>query len=456
MPPKVEGIISVDADFSKADKKLQDFVKAMENKAAYKQSSVNRMTQPFLKSHFDKFLKGRKDFAEQSRLKAEFQKNFQERIMSYVRARAKLGAFGEEYKNLKTKKEKEEFLQERAKEFSADISQREKARTANQQKAKILQRRQQEEKARELERERKRNLKMTLIQDRALKENKAFDDKKRKMELRAQILEEREKEKNRKKLFNALFMKWGRLGIAGLIAGQAIKYIVRGATAINQVAQTSLGHQMTIEGGASGAGFFGKGLAAMQRAGISAKEYGSWKRGMMGKIGSIKLGMGNAAPFMALGVSTLDKLDDVELEIEKRLQRLPAETSWALGSQMGMSYELWERMYKGEIDRSKPGYDEDAMKAWAEAAKNINTVLTDIKVFFRNTLGPLARLLTSGEGIASVATAGMGGSSLFPGMIGYRTALDLSIKVNNDGTAKVDKIETQNKDTAMEVNIDSY
>jgi hypothetical protein len=211
---------------------------------------------------------------------------------------------------------------------------------------------------------------------------------------------------------------------------------------------------MTIEGGASEGGFFGGSLAAMQRAGISAKEYGSWKRGMMGKVGAIKLGMGNAAPFMALGVSALDRMDDIELEIEKRLQRLPAETSWALGSQMGMSYELWERMYKGEIDRSKPGYDEDAIKAWAEAAKNINAVLTDIKVFFYNTLGPLARLLTTKEGIGDVTTAGIGVGAFLPGGMGYNlgTRLSLGITVKKDGNVAVDTsdIEKQNIDTAIE------
>lgn len=439
MPPKVEATINVDADFSQADKKLKNFIKAMENEATYKKSSVQRMTQPFLKSHFDQYLK-----------RKTYDRSVEDRIRSYVTAKARKGAFGEEYK---TASNKEAFITAKTNEFKNKIWKQEKERLDKEKKAKIQEKRNQQEQAKKFMSEEKWNLKMNRLQAKALKENKAFDDKKKKDALKAQMLEEKEKERNRRKLFNALFMKWGKLGIAGLIAGQAIKYIVRGATAINQVAQTSLGHQMTIEGGASGAGFFGQNLAAMQRAGISAKEYGSWKRGMMGKVGGIKLGMGNAAPFMALGVSVLDNLDNLELDIEKRLQRLPAETSWALGSQLGMSYELWERMYRGEIDRTKPGYDEDAMKAWAEAAKNINEILTDIKVFFYNTLGPLAKLLTSGEGLSYMTSSATGG--LLPGMMGFGAggaALRLAIDVRKDGSATVDtrEIESQNIDTYVQ------
>lgn len=441
MPPKVEATIKVDADFSNADKKLKNFVKAMENEATYKKSSVQRMTQPFLKTHFDQYLK-----------RSSYERSVEDRIRSYVTARAKKGAFGEDYAS-KTREEKAAFIDEKVTEFKSKIWKQEKERLDKEKKAKIQEKRKQEEQAKRFMSEDKWNKKMNKLHAKALLENKAFDEKKKKLELKAQLAEEREKEKNRRKLFNAMFMKWGKLGIAGLIAGQAIKYIVKGATAINQVAQTSLGHQMTIEGGASSGSFFGGSMAAMQRAGISSKEYGSWKRGMMGKIGGIKLGMGNAAPFMALGVSTLDRLDDVELQIEKRLQRLPAETSWALGSQLGMSYELWERMYKGEIDRSKPGYDEDAIKAWAEAAKNINEVLTDIKVFFYNTLGPLAKLLTSKEGWDYMSSSATGG--LLPGMMGFGAggaALSLAINVRKDGSATVDTsdVESQNIDTYVQ------
>lgn len=435
--PDLEGRINIDADFSKADKKLQDFVKAMENQATYKKSTVQKMTQPFLKSRFEKFL-------AQKNLPYG---NLESRVLSYITAKAKQGAFGEEYAS-KTKKEKASFLAQQAALFTSQILQDEK----NQKKIEKIQKKRQQELAKRIMNEEAWNKKMEKLHILALKENKAFDENKKKQVLKAQQLEEKEKEKNRRKLFNALFMKWGKLGIAGLIAGQAIKYIVKGASALNQVAQTSLGQQMTIEGGASGGAFFGQSLAAMQRAGISAKEYGTWKRGMMGKVGAIKLGMGNAAPFMSLGVSVLDNLDNMELEIEKRLQKLPSETSWALGSQLGMSYELWERMYQGKIDRSKPGYDKDAIEAWAKAAENINELTTYLKTFFINFFGKPAEMITSAstwkQGISQAYQA-----ATYPyGSYGLgRLAVDINLKKN--GTIMIDTkaIENQNVDTFVEI-----
>jgi hypothetical protein len=445
MGPEVKGKIAIDADFSQAEKRLADFVRAIERNAKLKKSSINRMTQPLLKDIFDKWQRHKT-------YDSNYREYLKERTKSYLTSKARMGAFGEEYKNL-SKEAKQTFIENMLKDFLPYMSKTIKEEGLERKRQKIQLKRDQEERARKFMSEEKWNTKMNLLHDKALKENKAFDEKKKKLELKEQQKEFKEKEKNRKKLFNALLFKWGKLGIAGMIAGQAIRYISKGVGLANSVAQTSLGYERTIEGGASEGGFFGGSLAAMQRAGISAQTYGSWKRSMLGKVGAIKLGMGNAAPFAMLGVSALDKMDDIELEIEKRLQRLPAETSWALGSQMGLSYDLWAAMYRGEIDRTKPGYDEDAIKAWAEAAKNINEFITAIKVPMYNVLGYLAKMLTTKEGWAGLATGGLGSSMYLPGSSAQR-AIEMLIKIDNEGKAKVEtnNIENENIRTFIELN----
>lgn len=434
MGAELKGTINIDADFSQADKKLKDFVKGMEDKATYKKSSVNRMTQPFLKSHFEKWIKA--DSTQLKNLKTFFgSKDVKDRMIGYLTAKAKRGDFGEGYSKL-TKEQKQSFIEDKYKDLKNYIVSSESDRIKGKKKqqdlinkAEILN---QKKKAQNIAAEKSFEIKRNILHSKALKENQKRD------------------EALRKKQWNLLLGKWGKLGIGGMIAAQAIRYISRGASAINQVAQTALGHQMTIEGGASGAGFFGTGLAAMQRAGISAKEYGSWKRNMMGQVGALKLGMGNAAPFMSLGVSVLDNLDNMELQIEKRLQSLPAETSWALGSQLGMSYELWERMYKGEIDRSKPGYDEDALKEWAKAAKNINELITDIKVFFVNFFGKPASLITSLSGWKDAALQTVAASSIPLALGGNPLRLAISVKKDGNLTVDAQDLNRQNVDTWLE------
>lgn len=452
MEQKLQATIEMDADFSKADKELKKYIDGLERKSVLKPSTVQKYTQPFLQKYLGKWSNS-----------LAFQKGFlksgtsQERMRGYLTAMAKKGFFGDIYKSLGSKEEKSKYVDSLVKGFNAFISKNLSEEEAERKKQKIQLKRDQEERARKEEGERKWNIRMNLLHDEALKENKKFDERLKKQELKAQKDKVIEEERNRKKLFNALLLKWGKLGLWG----QAIQFGIRGVTAgarmINNTAQTALGFSRTIEGGASEGSFFGRSLAAYQRAGISAQTYGSWKRNMQGQVGALKLGMGNAAPFMMLGVSALDKMDDIELEIEKRLQKLPAETSWALGSQLGLSYELWEAMYKGKIDRSKPGYDEDAIKAWTEAANNINSLITDIKTLFFNNLAPVVRMMTTKQGLTELTTSGFtGGLSNWanPFQLVGRGALDLSMRITRDGDVIVDEnaLTAQNVNTSIQIN----
>ena len=58
----------------------------------------------------------------------------------------------------------------------------------------------------------------------------------------------REENKQRKNLFNAFLMKWGKLGVWGLVAQQAIKYISRAVSFAYSTSMQGLDWQRTISG----------------------------------------------------------------------------------------------------------------------------------------------------------------------------------------------------------------
>ena len=236
---------------------------------------------------------------------------------------------------------------------------------------KIQERRDQEQEARKRDGERKWNIKMNKLHAQALEENKRRDDDLRKRQLWA------------------LFGRWGKLGIWGFVASQAIKYISKAVNAAYQTSMQGLDWQRTISGGAAGGTWFGQGLAAYQRAGLGANQLQGFKRGIQGYLGSVKLGMGNAAPLMYLGLSALGDPDELERQLERSLRRLPKDVSLALAGQMGLDYNMWEAIYSGRLDRERSAYSEQAMKEWAELAKGMNELLTNINVFFFNYLAPM-------------------------------------------------------------------
>ena len=148
--------------------------------------------------------------------------------------------------------------------------------------------------------------------------------------------------------------------------------------------------QRTIRGGASGGSWFGQDLAGYQRAGIGANQIQSFKRGIQGYLGSVKLGMGNAAPLMYLGLSALGDPDELERQLEKSLRRLPKDVSLALAGQMGLDYNMWEAIYSGRIDRQKSAYSEEAIQKWSNLADSLNDLITSFKTFWFNNLAPVA------------------------------------------------------------------
>lgn len=200
-----------------------------------------------------------------------------------------------------------------------------------------------------------------------------------------------------KLLKNILKGKWGAfLGstIAGAALYGAYRLIRKGAGYAYTTSQEALDWQRTISGGASGGDWFGQGLAAYQRAGIGAGQYQGFKRGLQSYLGQVKLGMGNAAPLMYLGLNALDNPDMLEKQLSKALRRLPKDVSVALAGQMGLDYAMWEAIYSGRLDREKSYYSEEAIRKWSEVADNINDMITKIKVFFFNNLAdPIARFV---------------------------------------------------------------
>ena len=239
-------------------------------------------------------------------------------------------------------------------------------------KKRIQERRNQEAEARKIMGEEKWNKKMNILHSRALEENKKRD------------------EALRKKQWMLMLGKWGKFGVWGLIAQQAIKYISKAVGYAYSTSMQGLDWQRTIRGGASGGSWFGQGLAGYQRAGIGANQYQGFKRGIQGYLGSVKLGMGNAAPLMYLGLSALGKPDELERQLEQSLRRLPKDVSLALAGQMGLDYNMWEAIYSGRIDRQKSAYSEEAIQKWANLADSLNDLITSFKTFWFNNLAPVA------------------------------------------------------------------
>lgn len=201
---------------------------------------------------------------------------------------------------------------------------------------------------------------------------------------------QREQNKQQKEFWNKMFLRWGKLGVWGLITQQAIKYISKAVGFAYSTSMQGLDWQRTISGGASGGSWFGKDIAAYQRAGIGANQLQGFKRGVQGYLGSVKLGMGNAAPLMYLGLSALGNPDELEKELERGLRRLPKDVSLALAGQMGLDYNMWEAIYSGRLDRERSAYSEEAIQQWSELAKGLNELITNINTFFFNYLAPIA------------------------------------------------------------------
>lgn len=213
-------------------------------------------------------------------------------------------------------------------------------------------------------------------------EEKSKADYEHYKEQEKKLKEDKKKEdKFRKDALNAFFMRWGKLGVAGLIAGQVIRVATKIARLVYQTSMQGLDWRRTISGGASGGNWFGQDIAAYQRAGIGANQIQGFKRGIQSYLGQVKLGMGNAAPLMMLGLSALDNPDVMEKQIERSLRRFPKDVSLALAQQMGLDYNMWEAIYNGRLDRTKSAYSEDAMQKWAAVADTLNDLLTSLKVF---------------------------------------------------------------------------
>lgn len=230
--------------------------------------------------------------------------------------------------------------------------------------------------AKNIEQQRKLDIKRNIQHSKALEENKKRD------------------EALRKKQWMLILGKWGKFGVWGIAAQQAIKYISKAVGFAYSTSMQGLDWQRTISGGASGGSWFGQGLASYQRAGIGANQYQGFKRGIQGYLGQVKLGMGNAAPLMYLGLSALGNPDELERELERSLRRLPKDVSLALAGQMGLDYNMWEAIYSGRLDREKSAYSEEAIQKWSMVADKLNDLLTTLKVFGFNKLADVAYNVT--------------------------------------------------------------
>lgn len=215
----------------------------------------------------------------------------------------------------------------------------------------------------------------------------------------------------REKFINLLLGRWGKFGLWGIAASKVLGAISKAVNFTYQTSMQGLDWQRTISGGASGGTWFGQGLAAYQRAGINANAYQGFKRGIQGYMGSVKLGMGNAAPLMYLGISALEDLDDTEKQIEQALRKLPDQVSLALAQQMGLSYEMWHAIYTGKLDRERDAYSKEAIEKWSKLADGFNEILTKIKTIFFN------------RGSVIAGEAGEAFSAMAGGGVGYRRAL---------------------------------
>ena len=258
----------------------------------------------------------------------------------------------------------------------------------------------------------------------------------------------REENKQRKTLFNAFLMRWGRLGIWGIVGHQVLKYIGKVVSFAYNTSMQGLDWERTIRGGASGGAWFGQGLAAYGRAGIGASQYQNFKRGIQGYLGSVKLGMGNAAPLMYLGLSALGNPDELERQLERNLRRLPKDVSLALAGQMGLDYNMWEAIYSGRLDRSKPAYTEEAIKKWSELADGFNELLTRINTFIFNYIAPFAGafgefLKRLAEGKTGISDAVNYGTSFLPKLTSRLSYGVLEIVVKDKNGVIIEKTEAQ-------------
>lgn len=308
-----------------------------------------------------------------------------------------------------------------------------------------IERKNQEEEAKNIQQQRKLDLKRNIQHSRALEENKKRD------------------EALRKKQWMFMLGKWGKFGVFGLLGQQAIKYLFKGLRLMYSTSQQGLAWQRTISGGASGGSWFGQDVAAYQRAGIDANKVQNFKRGLQGYIGSVKLGMGNAAPLMYLGLSALGDPDQLEKDMEKSLRRLPKDVSYALASQMGLDYDMWESIYTGKIDktRQKPGYSEDAIKKWSEVADKFNNLLTDLKVLLFNKSADFLSNPKNfwdklGWGTGAAILPGLNIMNMIPGMISsmypnmFKFA-DINVIIKNDKGDVIGTGKTQIEDTMKEI-----
>ena len=202
--------------------------------------------------------------------------------------------------------------------------------------------------------------------------------------------EKKADEELRKKQWMLMLGKWGKLGVWGVVAQRVLHYVSAGVNYAYQTSMQGLDWQRTISGGASGGTWFGQGLAAYQRAGINRANYQNFKRGIQSYLGQVKLGTGNAAPLMRLGLNALDNPDQLEIQMERALRRLPEDVSLALAQQMGLDYNMWNAIYTGRIDRERSMYSPEAMKAWERLANSLNDLITNLNTLFFNKLAPLA------------------------------------------------------------------
>ena len=266
-------------------------------------------------------------------------------------------------------------------------------------------------------------------------------------QIRYENAERRKEEERKKKMFNLILGRWGKFGLWGIAVAKGIQYISKAMNYAYQTSMQGLDWQRTISGGASGGTWFGKDIAAYQRAGIGANAVQGFKRGIQGYLGQVKLGMGNAAPLMYLGLSAIDNLDDTEKQLESALRRLPKDVSLALAGQMGLNYEMWEAIYSGRLDRERSMYSEQAIQQWAELAKGFNEILTEVKTLFFNYFAPYAaafgeflQKLSEGKtGISSAIDIGTGFVSKVP-QIAFRT---VEVIVKNENGEVIGKGEAQ-------------
>ena len=273
---------------------------------------------------------------------------------------------------LKAKQQLEEDKENKFQERLRLFMQGSKERFNEDLRAKKQERTNQSKEAANIEQRRKLDIKRNIQHSKALEENKKRD------------------EALRKKQWMLMLGKWGKFGVWGIVAQQALKYISKGVNYAYQTSMEGLDWERTIRGGAAGGTWFGQGLAGYQRAGIGKANYQNFKRGLQAYLGAVKLGTGNAAPLTWLGLSALDNPDEIERQMERALRRAPKDESLAMAGMMGLDYKMWEAIYSGRIDRERSAYSAEAMKSWARLADSLNTLVTNLNTFFFNNLAPIA------------------------------------------------------------------